>query len=79
MIERATRRILVILVVVSCAPAALALVPGRDLTLYSHDLWQRDLPQNTVQSIVQTRDGYLWLATHEGIVRFNGVEFEVFD
>ena len=79
MVERAARRLLAILVVAFCAPAALALAPGKALTLYSHDLWLRGLPQNTVQSIVQTRDGYLWLATHEGLVRFNGVEFEVFD
>ena len=68
-----------VLAAVCSAPLALALAPGRDLTLYSHDVWEAGLPQNTVQSVVQTRDGFLWLATHEGMVRFNGVEFEVFD
>ncbi len=37
------------------------------------------LPQNTVQAILQTRDGYLWLATEGGIARFNGEHFSVFN
>ncbi|MEO6076667.1 MAG: two-component regulator propeller domain-containing protein [Dokdonella sp.] len=37
------------------------------------------LPQNTVHSIAQTRDGYLWAATWDGVARFNGHTFTVFD
>ncbi len=37
------------------------------------------LPHNLVLDIDQTPDGYLWLATWEGLARFNGHEFEVFD
>lgn len=37
------------------------------------------LPQNTIHSIVQTRDGYLWLATLDGLVRYDGVKFTVFN
>ena len=37
------------------------------------------LPQNSVTDIEQTRDGYLWLATFGGLVRFDGVRFTVFD
>ena len=36
------------------------------------------LPQNTVNAIVQSRDGYLWLATREGLARFDGMRFRVF-
>jgi len=36
------------------------------------------LPQNTVNAIVQTRDGYMWVATHDGLARFDGVRFQVF-
>lgn len=36
------------------------------------------LPQNTVNAIVQTRDGYLWVGTREGLARFDGVRFTVF-
>ena len=37
------------------------------------------LPQNSVITIVQTRDGYLWLGTFGGLVRFDGIRFTVFD
>ena len=48
---------------------------------YRFDHWTADngLPQNTVRDIVQTRDGYLWLSTHDGLVRFDGVRFTVFN
>jgi hypothetical protein len=41
------------------------------------DSWttENGLPQNSVNDILQTRDGYLWLATHGGLVRFDGVRF----
>lgn len=44
---------------------------------YSVDLWEVDdgLPQNSVISMIQTRDGYLWLGTWAGLVRFDGVRF----
>src|SRR5437016_5747628 len=43
--------------------------------------WQIDdgLPHNSVLAITQTRDGYLWLATPEGLARFDGVRFTIFD
>lgn len=46
-----------------------------------HDVWTTDhgLPQNSVNAIVQTGDGYLWLGTQEGLVRFDGIRFSVFD
>ncbi len=37
------------------------------------------LPQNTVTSIVQTRDGYIWVGTFGGLARFDGVRFTTFD
>ncbi|HKP38710.1 MAG TPA: two-component regulator propeller domain-containing protein, partial [Pyrinomonadaceae bacterium] len=48
---------------------------------YRFDHWTTDdgLPQNSVYAITQTRDGYLWLATVDGLVRFDGVHFRVFD
>jgi ligand-binding sensor domain-containing protein len=39
---------------------------------------EKGLPQNTVTAITQTRDGYLWLGTHDGLARFDGVRFEPF-
>jgi signal transduction histidine kinase/ligand-binding sensor domain-containing protein len=55
--------------------------PKKAITQYTHEVWQTDngLPQNSVESIRQTKDGFLWLATQEGLVRFDGVQFTVFD
>ncbi|MCW5960241.1 MAG: hypothetical protein KIS76_08755 [Pyrinomonadaceae bacterium] len=45
------------------------------------DVWTTadGLPQNSVNGIVQTPDGYLWLATYDGLARFDGVRFTIFD
>ena len=58
-----------------------AKLPTKELHQYVHKNWQIEdgLPQNSVFSIVQTQDGYIWFATFEGLVRFNGVEFKVFN
>ena len=47
---------------------------------YNVNHWTVDdgLPQNAVHSILQTRDGYLWFTTLDGLVRFDGVSFTVF-
>src|ERR1044072_5944079 len=43
--------------------------------------WTSDqgLTQNTVLSLAQTRDGYLWVGTPGGLARFDGVRFTLFD
>jgi diguanylate cyclase (GGDEF)-like protein len=48
---------------------------------YFKETWTtRDgLPHNLVHNIAQTPDGYLWFATWEGVARYNGREFHVFD
>jgi hypothetical protein len=48
---------------------------------YRFDSWTIDngLPQNSIQAMVQTRDGYLWLSTLGGLARFDGVRFRVFN
>lgn len=58
---------------VSAAPTATA--------QYRFDHWTADngLPQNSVRDIAQTRDGYLWLTTFDGLVRFDGARFTVFN
>jgi len=60
---------------------AFALAPKKVITQYAHETWTTEdgLPQNSVNDILQTRDGYLWLATFGGLVRFDGVQFVVFD
>ena len=48
---------------------------------YAIDAWttRNGLPHNSLRDIAQTPDGYLWFATWEGVVRYNGVAFTVFD
>src|ERR1051326_7766357 len=52
--------------------------PNRKLTQYVHRIWQaqQGLPQGGILEIIQTREGYLWLATQTGLVRFDGVRFQ---
>jgi ligand-binding sensor domain-containing protein/signal transduction histidine kinase len=37
------------------------------------------LPQNTIRGLLQTQDGYLWIATHAGLARFDGLHFKLFN
>jgi signal transduction histidine kinase/ligand-binding sensor domain-containing protein len=48
---------------------------------YRFDQWTADngLPQNSIFGIVQTQDGYLWLATVDGLARFDGARFTIFN
>ena len=48
---------------------------------YVHKVWQTKdgLPENAINTLTQTPDGYLWIGTQEGLVRFDGVQFTVFD
>src|SRR4051812_28614429 len=56
--------------------SALAEVPN-----YFTRTWQveQGLPQNKVTAVVQTRDGYLWVGTYNGLARFDGIRFTVFN
>ena len=54
---------------------------GTDTSQFSFDVWQvgGDLEQNPVTAVVQSREGYLWLGTYTGLLRFDGVRVTVFD
>ena len=56
-------------------------MPIKTLTQYVHEVWQQEdgLPEDDVTTITQTRDGYIWLGTEAGLVRFDGNRFTVFD
>lgn len=53
------------------------LTPSKQITQYAVDAWttEQGLPSNGVRAILQTNDGYLWLATANGLARFDGVTF----
>src|SRR5438046_2181916 len=71
---RAFLSMALLLVMGTCA---LAVDPHKPFREYVRDSWgtAEGLPQNSVIAITQTSDGYLWLGTGEGLVRFNGAEF----
>jgi ligand-binding sensor domain-containing protein len=48
---------------------------------YTRHIWriQDGLPEDTVQSIEQSGDGYLWIGTTGGLVRFDGSHFHLYD
>jgi diguanylate cyclase (GGDEF)-like protein len=70
----------VALAMLASVPAR-ALDPGRSISQYRIQSWstREGLPQSSVEAILQTRDGYLWLGTQEGLARFDGVRFVVLD
>ncbi len=57
------------------------LEPARNISQYGHDSWtsQHGLPGEAVYQILQTPDGYLWMRTSAGLVRFDGVRFVSMD
>jgi hypothetical protein len=56
-------------------------LPTEVAAQYRFDSWTTDngLPQASVNSILQTRDGFLWLTTFGGLVRFDGLRFQVYN
>lgn len=58
-----------------------ALDPQKSLTQFIHNFWTSGsgFPENKIQALAQTEDGYLWFGTQHGLLRFNGNQFKVFD
>lgn len=48
---------------------------------FTRDVWriEEGLPQSSVNAIAKTSDGYMWLATYDGLARFDGQQFKIFD
>lgn len=79
--KRTARWILAIASLCLASPEArAALDPALAITQYVHTVWQSEagLPENSVLSIAQTPDGYIWLGTEEGLVRFDGLRFTTY-
>jgi ligand-binding sensor domain-containing protein/signal transduction histidine kinase len=60
---------------------AQGLNPVKAVTQYTQDVWTSEagLPNNSITAIAQTQDGYLWVGTEEGLARFDGDRFKLFD
>jgi ligand-binding sensor domain-containing protein len=70
--------IVALLALLAAAPV-FCLDSNRALTQYMHRIWQspQGLPPATIRSIFQSKEGYVWLGTDRGLVRFDGVRFTV--
>ncbi len=66
-------------------PDGVALDPKKKITQYVYDVWQKKdgLPHQSVLTILQTKhaenEGYIWLGSYAGLIRFDGVKFVIFD
>jgi transcriptional regulator with PAS, ATPase and Fis domain/ligand-binding sensor domain-containing protein len=67
--------IFIIIITTSNPIFASDLSTHKEKYLYQNWLTQNGLPQNVVKDILQTKDGYLWIASASGISRFDGVKF----
>ncbi len=68
------------LLILICSALCLGSASAQDLRYLSHQAWGTEdgLPQSSVHAVVQGRDGYLWVATEGGLVRFDGVSFRTY-
>jgi ligand-binding sensor domain-containing protein/signal transduction histidine kinase len=66
--------------VVALTAVGRAMDPNRDVSQYVRDAWgsEQGLPPGPIYAIAQTPDGYLWLGSERGLVRFDGVTFTLF-
>src|SRR5207237_8082217 len=76
-----TRWAAILLILGVSASSAFAIDPALSLDQNVIRTWGVDqgLPQGTVYALAQTADGYVWAATQEGFVRFDGTEFLTYD
>ncbi len=68
-------------IVLALSTHTFALDADKALTQYTYAAWTTDdgLPNSSVLDLLQTADGYIWLTTFSGLVRFDGVRFETFN
>ena len=62
-----------------CASVASAAAPILNQGTFQSRVWTKadGLPQNSVTAVLQTRDGYLWVGTQDGLAKFDGVQFSI--
>ena len=73
--RRQSRALVALCVLLACCSCAFALDPSLDVSQYAHTAWKirEGFSKGRVTSIAQTPDGYLWLGTEFGLLRFDGV------
>lgn len=74
--------VLLVLIISDFTSAAALHSPGSpsEADQYLHNTWttREGLPQDTVYCMIRDPGGYMWLGTHDGLVRFDGCQFKTF-
>ena len=75
------RGVITVLAALCFTVSATAVDPARDVSQYLHESWgaEKGFPGDSITAIAQTSDGYLWIGTDKGLVRFNGFNFHEFE
>ena len=78
--RRLLKSLMAALAVVCLAHPAYPIDPNRMLSQYMHDHWgtEQGFTGGAVTSFAQTTDGYLWIGTEKGLIRFDGLTFRLF-
>jgi len=73
--HRQRRAVVALGILLACCRCAFALNPSLDIKQYAHTAWKirEGFSKGAIYSIAQTPDGYLWLGTEFGLLRFDGV------
>ena len=76
--SKQTRRALIGIVLSGLVSDASALDPNRLPSQYVREQWTTEnrFPGGAVNGIAQTGDGYLWIGTDRGLLRFDGFDFK---
>jgi ligand-binding sensor domain-containing protein len=74
------KNFLVGLALVCSGYSARAIDPNRAISQYMQDRWgsEKGFTGGSVSAIAQTPDGYLWIGTEKGLIRFDGLSFRFF-
>jgi len=69
------KAVVTLAILLACCPGVSALDPSLDISQYAHTTWkvQEGFSKGAINAIAQTADGYLWLGTDFGLLRFDGV------
>src|ERR1700757_4050961 len=75
-----SRGLVAALALVCSASLTQALDPDRMLSQYKREHWgsERGFTGGSVTALAQTSDGYLWIGTEKGLIRFDGMSFRSF-
>src|ERR1700722_16167096 len=72
------RKIAISLAAICLSCPAHAIDPNRTISQYLREHWSTDRGFSAVTAVAQTSDGYLWIGTDKGLVRFDGTTFRPF-